>query len=192
MVTDDKIRKIALESIETKRRFFDSHADKVAAAARIIIESLVAGGKLMIFGNGGSAADAQHIAAELVNRLSRDHPPIAAIALTTDTSILTSVANDASFDDLFERQLLAIGRQGDVVLAISTSGNSPNVLQAVCAAGEKGMKTIGLTGKGGGELAGICNLSLIVESDSTQRIQETHITIGHIICELIEDALYPA
>jgi len=192
VVTDDKIRKIALESIETKRRFFDQHADKVVAAAGIIIESLVAGGKLMIFGNGGSAADAQHIAAELVNRLSRDHPPIAAIALTTDTSILTSVANDASFDDLFERQLLAIGRQGDVVLAISTSGNSPNVLQAVCAAGEKGMKTIGLTGKGGGELAGICSLSLIVDSDSTQRIQETHITIGHILCELIEDALYPA
>ena len=192
MVTDDKIRKIALESIETKRRFFDQHADKVVAAAGIIIESLVAGGKLMIFGNGGSAADAQHIAAELVNKLCRDHPPIAAIALTTDTSILTSVANDASFDDLFERQLLAIGRQGDVVLAISTSGNSPNVLQAVCAAGEKGMKTIGLTGKGGGELAGICSLSLIVDSDSTQRIQETHITIGHILCELIEDALYPA
>ena len=192
VVTDDKIRKIALESIETKRRFFDQHADKVVAAAGIIIESLVAGGKLMIFGNGGSAADAQHIAAELVNKLCRDHPPIAAIALTTDTSILTSVANDASFDDLFERQLLAIGRQGDVVLAISTSGNSPNVLQAVCAAGEKGMKTIGLTGKGGGELAGICSLSLIVDSDSTQRIQETHITIGHILCELIEDALYPA
>jgi len=191
-VIQEKIRKIAQESIETKRKFFDSNAEKIDAAADIIIESLASGGKLMIFGNGGSAADAQHIAAELVNRLGRDHPPIAAIALTTDTSILTSVANDASFDDLFERQLLALGRRGDVVLAISTSGNSPNVLQAVCAAGERGMKTIGLTGKGGGELARICNLALIVDSDSTQRIQETHITVGHILCELIEDALYPA
>lgn len=191
-MTHEKIRKIAEESIETKRKFFDSNAEKIAAAADIIIESLASGGKLMIFGNGGSAADAQHIAAELVNRMGRDHPPIAAIALTTDTSILTSVANDASFDDLFERQVLALGRRGDVVLAISTSGNSANVLQAVRAASEKGMKTIGLTGKGGGELAGICNLALIVESDSTQRIQETHITIGHILCELIEDALYPA
>jgi len=191
-VINEKIRRIAQESIETKRKFFDSNAERIGAAADIIIESLASGGKLMIFGNGGSAADAQHIAAELVNRLGRDHPPIAAIALTTDTSILTSVANDASFDDLFERQLLALGRRGDVVLAISTSGNSPNVLQAVCAASERGMKTIGLTGKDGGEVAGICNLALIVESDSTQRIQETHITIGHILCELIEDALYPA
>jgi D-sedoheptulose 7-phosphate isomerase len=191
-VTSEKIKKIALESIETKREFFDSHAEKVGVAAEIIIECLGSGGKLMLFGNGGSAADAQHIAAELVNRFARDHPPIAAIALTTDTSILTSVANDASFDHLFERQLLAIGRRGDVVLAISTSGNSPNVLQAVRAAGKNGIKTIGLTGKGGGELAGMCNLALIVDSNSTQRIQEIHITIGHILCELIEDALYPA
>jgi D-sedoheptulose 7-phosphate isomerase len=191
-VTNEKIKQIALESIETKRGFFDSQGEKVAVAADIVIESLVSGGKLMIFGNGGSAADAQHIAAELVNRLGRDHPPIAAIALTTDTSILTSVANDFSFDHLFERQLLAIGRRGDVALAISTSGNSPNVLQAVRAAQKTGIKTIGLTGKGGGELAGMCDLALIVESDSTQRVQETHITIGHILCELIEDALYPA
>ena len=191
-MTNEKIKKIALESIETKRKFFDSSAEKVRLAADIIIESLVSGGKLMVFGNGGSAADAQHIAAELVNRLSRDHPPIAAIALTTDTSILTSVANDTSFDQLFERQLLALGRRGDAALAISTSGNSPNVLRAVMAAQQIGIKTIALTGKDGGELAGISNLALIVESGSTQRIQETHITIGHILCELIEDALYPA
>jgi D-sedoheptulose 7-phosphate isomerase len=191
-VTNEKIKTIALESIETKRKFFDSNAEKVSLAADIIIESLVSGGKLMIFGNGGSAADAQHIAAELVNRLGRDHPPIAAIALTTDTSILTSVGNDISFDELFARQLLALGRRGDVALSISTSGNSPNVLRAVRAARESGIKTIGLTGKDGGELAGMCDLSLIVESDSTQRIQETHITIGHVLCELIEDALYPA
>ena len=191
-MTNEKIKKIALESIETKRKFFDSSAEKVRLAADIIIESLVSGGKLMVFGNGGSAADAQHIAAELVNRLSRDHPPIAAIALTTDTSILTSIANDTSFDQLFERQLLALGRRGDAALAISTSGNSPNVLRAVMAAQQIGIKTIALTGKDGGELAGISNLALIVESGSTQRIQETHITIGHILCELIEDALYPA
>lgn len=144
----------------------------------------------MSFGNGGSAADSQHIAAELVNRLGEDRPPITAISLTTDTSILTSVANDYSFDELFERQLRALGRRGDTALAISTSGNSPNVLRAVEAARQLGISTIGLTGKDGGKLAGLVDIPLIVESDSTQRIQETHITIGHIICELIEQALF--
>ena len=169
-----------------------SQQELFANIAEHLIRAIRDGKKILWCGNGGSAADSQHLAAELVGRFRRERRAWCSIALTTDTSILTSVANDASFDDLFERQLLAIGRQGDVVLAISTSGNSPNVLQAVCAAGEKGMKTIGLTGKGGGELAGICSLSLIVDSDSTQRIQETHITIGHILCELIENALYPA
>ncbi|HKV41189.1 MAG TPA: D-sedoheptulose 7-phosphate isomerase [Blastocatellia bacterium] len=186
-----KIQRIATESIEAKRQFFGQNAALVARAAEIIVESLASGGKLMSFGNGGSAADAQHIAAELVNRLNRDHPPIAAVALTTDTSILTSITNDLSFDEVFARQLRALARAGDVVLAISTSGNSPNVIRAVEAAQELGLKTIGLTGRSGGRMASLVDVALIVEAPSTQRIQEVHITIGHILCELIEDSLYP-
>jgi D-sedoheptulose 7-phosphate isomerase len=190
-MTIERVRQIARESIEAKRAFFDSHAEAVARAAELMIASIRSGGKVLIFGNGGSAADAQHIAAELVNRLNYDRPPIAAIALTTDTSILTSIGNDSSFAGLFERQVRALGRAGDVALAISTSGNSPNVLQAVNAAGELGLKTIGLAGRDGGKLAAAVDIALVVQTRATQRIQETHITIGHILCELIEDALYP-
>ena len=182
---------MARESIEAKRAFFDSHAGAVARAAELLIEAIKSDGKVLIFGNGGSAADAQHIAAELVNRLNYDRPPIAAIALTTDTSILTSVGNDSTFDDLFERQLRALGRGGDIAIAISTSGNSPNVLRAVEAARALDIKTIGLAGRNGGQLASAVDVALVVETQSTQRIQETHITIGHILCELIEDALFP-
>ena len=188
----ERIHRIARESIEAKKTFFDSHAEAVARAAELIITSIKAGGKVLIFGNGGSAADAQHIAAELVNRFNYDRPPIAAIALTTDTSILTSVGNDSSFDELFERQVRALGRRDDVALAISTSGNSPNVLRAVDAAHELGIKTIALAGRDGGKLAGAVDVALVVDARSTQRIQETHITIGHVLCELIEDALYGA
>src|ERR1041385_4933744 len=149
----ERIRQIAHESIETKRAFFAAHAEAVARAAEVLTDTVRAGGKILVFGNGGSAADAQHIAAELVNRLNYDRPPIAAIALTTDTSILTSVANDLSFDDLFERQVRALGRAGDVALAISTSGNSPNVLRAVAAARELGIRTIAFAERDGGKLA---------------------------------------
>src|ERR1043165_4680436 len=187
----ERIQKIANESIEAKRKFFDTQAEAVARAAELIIASVRAGGKVLIFGNGGSAADAQHIAAELVNRRNYDRPPIAAIALTTDTSILTSVANDASFAELFERQVRALGRKGDAVIAISTSGNSPNVLKAVAAARDLGLKVVALAGRNGGSLAPLADVALVVESDSTQRVQETHITIAHILCELIEEALYP-
>jgi D-sedoheptulose 7-phosphate isomerase len=188
----ERIKQIARESIETKRAFFESRAEGVARAAEIIIDSVRSGGKVLIFGNGGSAADAQHIAAELVNRLNYDRPAIPAIALTTDTSILTSVGNDSSFDDLFERQLRALGRAGDVAIAISTSGNSPNVLRAATAAREMGIRLIGLAGRSGGKLAPLVDVALVVEADSTQRIQETHITIGHILCEMVEGALYPS
>ncbi len=188
----ERIHRIARESIETKKAFFESNAEAVAHAAELIIASVEAGGKVLIFGNGGSAADAQHIAAELVNRLNYDRPPIAAIALTTDTSILTSVGNDSSFDNLFERQVQALGRAGDVAIAISTSGDSPNVLRAVGAARELGMKTVALAGRDGGKLAAAADVALVVKARSTQRIQETHITIGHILCELVEDALYGA
>lgn len=186
----ERIRQIARESIEAKRAFFDANAEAVARAAEMIIASVRAGGKVLVFGNGGSAADAQHIAAELVNRLNYDHPPIPAIALTTDTSIITSIGNDSSFDKVFERQVRALGRKGDVALAISTSGNSPNVLRAVEAAREIGVTTIALAGRNGGKLATLSELALVVNADSTQRIQETHITIAHILCELVEDALY--
>lgn len=186
----ERIRQIARESIEAKRAFFDANAEAVARAADMIIGSVRAGGKVLIFGNGGSAADAQHIAAELVNRLNYDHPPIPAIALTTDSSILTSIGNDSSFDQVFERQTRALGRKGDVALAISTSGNSPNVLRAVEAAREIGITTIAFAGRDGGRLATLAELTLVVNADSTQRIQETHITIAHILCELVEDALF--
>jgi D-sedoheptulose 7-phosphate isomerase len=187
----ERIRQIAKESIETKRTFFDSHIDEVCRAAELILDSIRKGGKVLLFGNGGSAADAQHIAAELVNRLNYDRPPIAAIALTTDTSILTSVGNDSSFEELFERQLRALGREGDVAIAISTSGNSPNAVRAIRAAREMGIRTIALAGRDGGKIASLVDVALTVESASTQRIQETHITIGHILCELIEAELYP-
>jgi D-sedoheptulose 7-phosphate isomerase len=187
----ERIQRIARESAEVKRAFFDSHSGDVARAAEVMIDSIRSGGKVMIFGNGGSAADAQHIAAELVNRLNHDRPPIAAIALTTDTSVLTSVGNDSTFDELFERQLRALGRAGDVAVAISTSGNSPNVLRAVSAARELGVKTVGLAGRSGGRLAASVDVALVVESESTQRVQETHITIGHILCEMIEEGLFP-
>lgn len=186
----ERVRQIARESIEAKKAFFDSNAENVVRAAEMLVASIKAGGKVLIFGNGGSAADAQHIAAELVNRLNYDRPPIAGIALTTDTSILTSVGNDSSFEDLFARQVIALGRKGDVALAISTSGNSPNVLRAVEAARALGIKTIALAGRDGGKLAAAADLALVVESIATQRIQETHITIAHILCELVEDALY--
>ena len=186
----ERIRQTARESIEAKQSFFDANSELVANAAELIIDSIKSGGKLLVFGNGGSAADAQHIAAELVNKLTDDRPPIAAIALTTDTSILTSVGNDSTFDDLFARQVRALGRPGDIALAISTSGNSPNVLRAVDASRELGIKTIALTGKDGGRLAEDVDLALIVPSDSTQRIQETHITIGHILCEIVESVLF--
>ena len=186
----ERIRRSAQESIETKRSFFESHAADVANAARVIADSVKAGGKLLVFGNGGSAADAQHIAAELVNRLTGDRPPIAAIALTTDTSILTSIANDSSFDEAFERQIRALGKPGDVALAISTSGNSPHVIRGAKAAHEIGIKVVALSGRGGGDLVRIADVALVVESSSTQRIQETHITIGHILCELVEDVLF--
>ena len=187
----ERIQQIAQESLDTKRAFFAAHSDRVARAVELMVAAIRADGKVLIFGNGGSAADAQHIAAELVNRLNYDRPPIAAIALTTDTSILTSVGNDATFDDLFARQVRALGRAGDVAIAISTSGNSPNVLRAVEAARALNIQTIGLTGRTGGRLAAMVDLALTVETESTQRIQETHITIGHILCELIEAALYP-
>ena len=151
---------------------------------------LQSGNKILIFGNGGSAADAQHLAAEFVNRFQIERPPLAAIALTTDSSILTSIGNDYDFNEIFAKQVNALGNKGDVAWGISTSGNSPNVVKGINAARKKGLHTIAMTGSGG-ELAACSELFLAVESHITARIQETHITIGHILCDLVDRNLYP-
>jgi D-sedoheptulose 7-phosphate isomerase len=163
--------------------------EPVERAGELIAQVLAGGGKLMLCGNGGSAADCQHIAAELTGRFIKDRRPLAAIALTTDTSALTCIGNDYSFDDVFVRPLQGLARSGDCLLAVSTSGNSANVLRAVDAAREMGVKTIGLLGRDGGKLASRCDLSLIVPSPITARIQEAHILIGHTLCNIIEARL---
>jgi D-sedoheptulose 7-phosphate isomerase len=161
----------------------------VAAASEQVAECLRSGGKLMLCGNGGSAADSQHIAAELTGRLVDDRRPLAAMALTTDTSALTCIANDYSFADVFARQVSALGRPGDCLLAISTSGNSENVIRAVEAAKANGLAVIGLLGRDGGRLAPMCRHAIVVPERSTARIQEAHIFIGHVLCGLVERAL---
>ena len=158
-------------------------------AADLIIMCLRAGGKLLFFGNGGSAADAQHLAAEFIGRFVRERAGLPAIALTTDSSILTAVGNDYGFDQIFARQVQALGRPGDVAIAISTSGNSPNIIEAVKAARKGYLKTIGLSGKDGGLLAKEADLVITVASTTTARIQECHIAVGHLLCELTEEAL---
>jgi D-sedoheptulose 7-phosphate isomerase len=164
-------------------------APSTTRASQRIAESLRAGNKLMLCGNGGSAADSQHIAAEFTGRFVHDRIPLAAMALSTDSSALTCIANDYSFDDVFERQVRGLGRPGDCLIAISTSGNSRNVLRAVEAARKIGIATIGLLGRDGGRLGALCELPLIVPSAVTARIQEAHIFIGHAICAQVEDLL---
>jgi D-sedoheptulose 7-phosphate isomerase len=165
------------------------------AAIRDIVEvtaSAIANGrKLLLAGNGGSAADAQHLAGEIVSRMNYDRAPAAALALTTDSSVLTAIGNDYGYDRLFERQILGVGCPGDVFIAISTSGRSPNILRAMDAARERGIFTVGFTGRSGGEMASRCDLCLKAPSDSTPLIQQIHITAGHIICGLVEERLFP-
>ena len=161
----------------------------VEQAGQLITRVLESGNKLMLCGNGGSAADSQHIAAELTGRFIKDRAPLAAIALSTDSSALTCIANDYSFDDVFARQVQGLGRRGDCLLGISTSGNSRNVIKAVEAAAALGIHTIGLLGRDGGSLRSICELSIIVDSPTTARIQEAHIFIGHTLCGRIEELL---
>lgn len=163
--------------------------DDVAAAGDEMAMALGAGGKLMFCGNGGSAADAQHIAAELTGRYVLDRKPLAAIALTTDTSALTAIANDYSFSDVFARQVEALGVRQDCLIVISTSGNSPNILKAARAARRKGMSVVGLLGRDGGKAAKLCNAPIIVPSNTTARIQEAHGFIGHALCAHIEATL---
>ena len=188
----DRISAIVADSLEVKRRFFSEHGTDVQRAADLIAEAFKANGKLLVFGNGGSAADAQHIAGELVNRFLQQRRALPAIALTTDGGVLTCIANDTGFENVFARQIEALGTKGDVCLAISTSGTSPNVTVACEQARKQGMIVIGLLGRDGGSVAALCDLALIVQSDDTQRIQETHNLIGHIICELVEGELFPS
>jgi D-sedoheptulose 7-phosphate isomerase len=163
----------------------------IAAIVEMVAEALGNRRKLLLAGNGGSAGDAQHIAGEFIGRLNYDRAPAAAIALTTDSSVLTEIANDYGYERVFERQILGLGAAGDVFIAISTSGRSPNILRAIDAARDKGLLVVGLTGRSGGEMAGRCDLCLHAPSDSTQLIQQLHITAGHIICGLVEARLFP-
>ena len=178
------------QSIHVKRQFIEKHTDHIIRAAEIMSACVQSGNKILIFGNGGSAADAQHLAAEFVNRFKIERPPLAALALTTDTSILTRIGNDYHFDDIFSKQLEALGRKGDIAWGLSTSGNSKNVIQAIEAANEKNLFSIASTGRGG-ELANCAQLVFAVPSDDTARIQEAHMTLGHILCDLVERTLFP-
>jgi D-sedoheptulose 7-phosphate isomerase len=178
------------ESIEVKNRFLKENLTKLLEVVKLVSQTFEAGNKIFFFGNGGSAADAQHLAAEFVNRYVIDRPSLPAIALTTDTSILTSIANDSAFTEIFSKQIRALGKEGDVALGISTSGNSSNIIKAFEVAKEMGMKTVALTGNDGGIMGKIADYSLVVSSTSTPRIQETHILIGHTLCEMVEHQLF--
>ena len=187
-----EILQAAQESAQIKEQFFRDNVDAVAEIVRFVTETLRRENKILIFGNGGSAADAQHIAAEFVNRFLFDRAPLPAIALTTDTSILTSIGNDSDFSLIFARQIEALGAKGDIAWGITTSGTSPNIIEGFRTAAERGIKTIAFTGKDGGEVLQMADYALNVHSSSTPRIQEVHITIGHIICELVEGEFFPS
>ncbi len=181
-----------LAEFEAHRRTIDALIEQlvptVESASTLIIERLQAGNKILLCGNGGSAADAQHIAAELSGRYKSERRALAGIALTTDTSALTAIGNDYGFETIFSRQVEALANQGDLLIAISTSGNSPNIIKAITTARELGCHTIGLSGRDGGAMSDSCDFNIIVPSDDTPRIQEMHILIGHTICQAIDDA----
>ena len=178
------------ESGEVKQAFVNIYSDQIVEVAGLIVASLQAGGKVLLFGNGGSATDASHIAAEFVGRYDRDRAPLPALALGTDMAAITCIANDYEYADIFSRQIAALGRKGDIAIAISTSGNSPNVLKAVEAAQQQGLTTVAWTGKGGGKLGDQVDYPFVVPSNVTARIQECHITLGHVLCEIVEQKLF--
>lgn len=188
-----KIRAYLMECAETQMQAAAQCAESIQEVVNLITDAFQSGGKLLLCGNGGSAADCQHLAAEFVSRLSKDveRPGLPAIALTTDTSILTAIANDSGFEGVFERQVRALGKQGDVLMAISTSGNSSNVLRAVQAARETGMKTVGLQGEGG-VLREIADYCIVIPSRDTQHIQEVMLSVEHVLCKSVEKALFGA
>ena len=179
------------ESLRVKTQFFEENKDSIVRTAETIAHGLRMGRKVLLFGNGGSAADAQHLAAELVGRFGPDRSPLAAISLSTDTSILTAVANDYGYDNVFSRQIAALGQPGDTAIAISTSGNSASVVAAIDTARSKGLFTVGFTGETGGKMKDRVEVLFRVPSRMTPRIQETHILLGHILCELVDRQLFP-
>jgi D-sedoheptulose 7-phosphate isomerase len=181
------------ESIRVKQGFLRDNLETLTQAIDVLVRAFQRGNKLLLFGNGGSAADAQHIAAEFVNRFMIERPPLPAIAFTTDTSILTSIANDYSYNEVFAKQVQALGKKGDVAVALSTSGNSSNVIAAIEACKKLDISTIGLTGGTGGQMVGKVDFLLNVsEGRSSARIQETHILVAHVICDLVDQRLFPS
>jgi D-sedoheptulose 7-phosphate isomerase len=187
----ERIGGIVHDSLNAKVLFFASHTRDVERAARLMIDALKAGGKLLVFGNGGSACDAQHLAHELVNVFAnKNRESLPALALTTDGALMTAIANDSSFVHVFERQVQAFGRRGDVAVGISTTGNSPNVVHGLQAARYLNMHTIALLGRDGGRAAEIVDIPLVVPAQETPRIQEVHTLIGHILCQLIEEEIF--
>jgi D-sedoheptulose 7-phosphate isomerase len=188
-MTPDTLSEVLRDSARIKMRLADEQAGTILEAVEAVVRALARGNTVFFFGNGGSAADSQHLAAEMVGRFTRERRPLPALALTTDTSILTSIGNDYGFEHIFLRQIQALGRPGDVAIGLSTSGNSPNVLRAIEAAGAMGLVTIALTGDDGGKLRSQVDICLRVPSTDTARIQESHITIGHLICQGVDEAV---
>lgn len=184
-----KISKLLIEDIDVKKTLLETRVAEIEALAIMMSSTIKAGGKILIFGNGGSASDSLHIAAELVGRFRKERKPVPAIALSANISLITALGNDYGFEYLFERQIEGLGKKGDMALGISTSGKSKNVIRGIKKALEMNMKTAVLTGKSEGELSRIADVSVKVPSNNTPRIQEAHITIGHIVCEIVEDAL---
>jgi D-sedoheptulose 7-phosphate isomerase len=186
----EKILKVFKESISLKQKFVDENIDTIIDVSKLIADTFNRGNKLLLFGNGGSACDASHIAAEFVNRFKKERPAFPAIALNTDMAVLTSIANDYDYANIFVRQLKALAQDGDVVIAISTSGTSPNVLKAIDAARRKKLKTIGFTSAKGDKMAAKCDYVFAVPSSNTPRVQEVHITLGHVVCQMVEEILF--
>jgi D-sedoheptulose 7-phosphate isomerase len=191
MILRHRAQEAFSQGMELMARFMEEQTETLTVAARLLAEAFREGNKVLIFGNGGSAADAQHLAAEFVNRFQVERPPLPAIALTTDTSILTAVGNDYDFQEVFVKQLQALGRKGDVAWGISTSGTSPNVVKGLKAAKDLGLHTLAVTGRDGGTMAPLADIALIVRSQETPRIQEVQITIGHVLCDLVDFLLFP-
>ncbi len=186
----EKILKAFKDSISVKQQFVDESIDTIVEVSKILADTFNKGNKLLLFGNGGSATDASHIAAECANRFKKERPAFPAIALNTDMAVVTSIANDYDYSNIFVRQLKALAQDGDIVIAISTSGNSPNVIKAVDVAKKKKLKTIAFTGARGDKLAAKSDYVFAVPSSNTPRIQETHITLGHVLCQMVEEILF--
>ena len=188
-----RVRQMFAESIETKMKAAETLPEAIIAAGECMVESLLNGGKILSCGNGGSAGDAQHFSSELLNRFERERPSLPAVALTTDSSTVTSIANDYSYNEIFSKQIRALGNAGDVLLAVSTSGNSANVVQAIQAAHDRGMKVVSLTGRNGGQMANLASpgdVEVRVPAQSTARIQEVHLLVIHALCDFIDQQLF--